>query len=189
MIITEVAPEIWTTADLELLPESSNRYETINGELFVTRAPNWRHQAICDLICRELSIWSQRSRLGRPISAVGIVFSEVDNVIPDLIWISNERLRACEDQSGHFTEAPELVVEVLSASGDKRDTLVKLKLYSCQGVSEYWLVDRFLGQIQIYRRENAKLTLAATLIGTDNLTSPLLAEFSCNLSSIFNSIN
>jgi Uma2 family endonuclease len=186
---TEVASEIWTTADLELLPESSNRYETINGELLVTRAPNWRHQAICDLICRELSIWSQTSGLGRPLSGVGIIFSDLDNVIPDLIWISNQRLRACEDESGHFTAAPELVIEVLSTSGDKRDSQVKLKLYSSQGVSEYWLVDRFLQQIQVFRRENAKLTLAATLTGSDRLTSPLLAGFSCSLFTIFNSID
>lgn len=30
----------WTTADLELLPESNNRYEIIDGELLVTRAPH-----------------------------------------------------------------------------------------------------------------------------------------------------
>lgn len=29
----------WTTADLELLPDNGNRYEIIDGELFVTRAP------------------------------------------------------------------------------------------------------------------------------------------------------
>lgn len=34
----------WTTSDLELLPESSNRYEIIDGDLFVTRAPHWQHQ-------------------------------------------------------------------------------------------------------------------------------------------------
>jgi hypothetical protein len=29
-----------TSADLALLPESNNRYEIIDGELFVTRAPH-----------------------------------------------------------------------------------------------------------------------------------------------------
>lgn len=30
----------WTTADLELLPDNGNRYEIVDGELFVTGAPH-----------------------------------------------------------------------------------------------------------------------------------------------------
>ena len=37
---------LWTSADLELLPDNGNRYEIINGELYVTRAPHWKHQWI-----------------------------------------------------------------------------------------------------------------------------------------------
>lgn len=185
MTLTKVNQEIWTTTDLELLPSSSNRYETINGELFVTRAPNWRHQAICDAICSELRIWAQQSGLGRSISGVGVIFSDVDNVIPDVIWISHDRLQACEDPQGHLTAAPELVVEVISAHGEKRDAEIKLKLYSMAGVSEYWLVDRFLEQVQVYRRLEAKLSLVTTLLKTDHLTSPLLPNFGCSVAEIF----
>lgn len=32
----------WTIADLELFPDNGNRYEIIDGELFVTKAPNWK---------------------------------------------------------------------------------------------------------------------------------------------------
>jgi hypothetical protein len=34
----------WTTTDLALFPEDGNRYETIDGQLFVTRALSWAHQ-------------------------------------------------------------------------------------------------------------------------------------------------
>lgn len=37
----------WTTADLNLLPDNGDRYEIIDGELFVTRAPHWGHQKTC----------------------------------------------------------------------------------------------------------------------------------------------
>jgi hypothetical protein len=37
----------FTTADLELLPENGDRYEIIDGELFMTRAPHWGHQQAC----------------------------------------------------------------------------------------------------------------------------------------------
>ena len=37
----------WTIADLELLATDEwKRYEIIDGELFVTRAPHIRHQAV-----------------------------------------------------------------------------------------------------------------------------------------------
>jgi hypothetical protein len=36
--ITNPAEQLlWTSADLELMPDNGNRYEIINGELFVTR--------------------------------------------------------------------------------------------------------------------------------------------------------
>ncbi len=36
----------WQSADLELLPDNGNRYEIIDGELLVTRAPHWKHQKV-----------------------------------------------------------------------------------------------------------------------------------------------
>ncbi|WP_013320595.1 Uma2 family endonuclease [Gloeothece verrucosa] len=44
----------WTTADLDLLPDNGNRYEIIEGELFVARAPHWKHQQVADNICTDL---------------------------------------------------------------------------------------------------------------------------------------
>ncbi len=39
---SQAAP--WTTSDLEGFADNSNRYEIIDGELFVTRAPHWHPQ-------------------------------------------------------------------------------------------------------------------------------------------------
>ncbi|NEQ89007.1 MAG: Uma2 family endonuclease, partial [Moorea sp. SIO2I5] len=60
---------------------------------------------------------------------------------------------------------------------EKRDREVKVKLYSVQGVKEYWIVDRFRKQVEVYRRDKVKLTLVATLFDQDELTSPLLPNF------------
>ncbi|WP_442943827.1 Uma2 family endonuclease [Nostoc sp.] len=49
----------WTTADLELFPDNGNRYEIIDGELFVTKAPHWKHQKTCVRISTSLDNWSQ----------------------------------------------------------------------------------------------------------------------------------
>ena len=87
------------------------------------------------------------------------------SVIPDVVWVSHIRLAQIEDESGHLTASPELVVEVLSSGeeNERRDKETKLKLYSIQGVQEYWIVDRFKRQVEIYRREQNQLSLTATL--------------------------
>lgn len=184
------APEdklLWTSADLELLPENGNRYEIIDGELYVTRAPHWNHQTTCGNFYFELKAWSKITGLGYAAVGAGVIFGNKDDVIPDVVWVSKEKYEALIDQSGHLLGAPDLVIEVLSAGTDneKRDREVKLKLYSSQGVLEYWIADWREQKLQIYRRENGVLKLAMTLFVTDTLTSPLLPEFSCPLSQIF----
>ena len=60
------APEdklLWTSANLELLPENGNRYEIINGELYVTRAPHNKHQKTCGRFFTVLDIWSVATKL------------------------------------------------------------------------------------------------------------------------------
>ncbi|MCL1475042.1 Uma2 family endonuclease [Argonema antarcticum] len=178
----------WNSTDLEFLPENvGTRYEIIDGDLFTSRPFHWNHQQTCGNICIELESWSSSSGLGEAVVSPGIVFSESDDVIPDVVWISNERLAILLDDAGHLTGAPELVVEVLSAGTEnvRRDKEAKLKLYSTRGVEEYWIADWRLQKVEVYRRENARLVLVETLMGDDELSSPLLPSFSCVVSRFF----
>jgi len=183
----EIAKVRWTSSDLELFPNDDARYEIIGGELFVTRAPHYKHQIVADNTCFALKKWSRLTGLGVVVSAAGVIFGDSDNVIPDVVWLEQGRLEEILDDQGHLTAAPDLVVEVLSAgtSQERRDRELKLKLYSSQGVREYWILDWCRKSIQIYRRENAALGLVATLFENDAITSPLLPDFVCKLSEIF----
>ena len=179
----------WTIADLEVLAADEWKcYEIIDGELFVSRAPHIGHQDSSGNIYFELQDWSRKSALGKALFTPGIIFSDADNVIPDVVWISNQTLAQLVDDEGHLTGAPELVVEVLSAgnSSERRDKEAKLKLYSIKGVQEYWIVDWRLRQIEVYRRENARLVLVATLMKNDEICSPILPGFSCKIQKFFN---
>lgn len=88
-----------------------------------------------------------------------------DNVIPDVVWASHERLATLLDEAGHLTAAPELIVEVLfpGADNQRRDCDLKLRLYSVRGVREYWIIDRQAQQIEVYRRQKTALSLVETL--------------------------
>ncbi len=181
-------PIRWTSADIELLAcDEWKRYEIIDGELIVTRAPHIKHQNASGRIYSQLLIASDNSNTGTPFFAPGIIFSDADNVIPDVIWISNQRLAQVVDSEGHLTGAPELVVEILSYGGinERRDREAKLKLYSTKGVQEYWIVDWKLQQVEVYIRQNTQLVKVATLVTTDVITSTLLPGFSCQVRKFF----
>ncbi|NJN20087.1 MAG: Uma2 family endonuclease [Leptolyngbya sp. RL_3_1] len=178
----------WTVRDLEVLPQSEGtRYELINGELFVTRSPHRKHQQISGKIFAVLDAWSEESGLGESILAPGIIPSDADNVIPDVVWVSTARLVQLEDDAGHLTGFPELIVEVISPGevNIRRDREAKLKLYSIQGVQEYWIVDRFTQRLEVYRRGQGQLGLVATLLADDQLTSPLLPGLSSPIRRFF----
>ena len=177
----------FTSADLERMPDNGNRYEIIEGELFVSRQPSFEHQYTCGRLAYFLEGWSDQSSLGLVVPAPGLVFAEDDDVAPDVIWITREQYAKAVDAAGHLRLAPELVIEVLSPgkANEKRDRLAKLKLYSRRGVSEYWIVS-WIGQfVEVYRRAHAELNLAATLHPQDMLESPLLPRFSCQVSKLF----
>lgn len=183
--------EVWTIRDLDVMPDDGGwtRYEIIDGDLFVTRAPHFRHQDVSGNLQFELQVWSRETGLGRPLATPWLIFSPRDAVIPDLVWISQSRLETGVDASGHLTVAPELVVEVLSQgeTNEQRDREVKLKLYSLYGVQEYWLVNWWLKTLEVYRRQDAQLQRVQTLLEGDRLTSPLFPEFEVEVASIFSS--
>ncbi len=123
----------WDIHDIEGLPQNEwTTYEIIDGELFVTRSPHRRHQQVAHEICSALNIWSKQSGLGEAIFAPGILLSDADNIVPDVVWVSKETLALIEDEAGHLTGVPELVVETLSPGAEniRRDRQAKLKLYS-----------------------------------------------------------
>jgi Uma2 family endonuclease len=186
--MAETPPAVrFTVADLELFPDDSQRYEIIDGELFVSRAAHHEHQETGNLCAFALTAWNNETRLGRVIPAAGVNFSEADSVIPDVVWVSRERLARIVDDAGHLQGAPELVVEVLSpgASNERRDREAKLKLYSIQGVHEYWIVDWRAQTVAVYRRHEAQLRLVGTLERGDTLTSPLLPGFELVVAQLF----
>jgi len=178
-----------TVHDLESLPDplDDTRYELIDGELHVSRQPDYEHQAVCQELQRQLGNWSKDTDSGQVLPALGVIFTPEAAVAPDVVWIRRERLAEALGEDRKLHAAPDLVVEVLSPGprNEQRDRELKLALYSRYGVLEYWIVDWRARQISIYRRENAALRLVSTLHEIDTLHSPLLPGFTCNVQDIF----
>lgn len=176
----------YTLRDLDLLPDDGNRYELIDGDLYVSKQPDWEHQRACHQFGFALQAWDLQNIVGVTIPEPGIIFAEDEAVAPDIVWISRERFRRVIGDDGKLHDAPDLVVEVLSPGGrnEERDREIKLKLYSRRGVREYWIVNWSAPSVQVFRRENGALRLAATLWADDPLTSPLLPGFSARVGEL-----
>jgi Uma2 family endonuclease len=182
----DIFPKL-TSRDLELMPDNGKLYELIEGELYVSRQPSWEHQYTCLQIASTLNAWSKQTGLGSTNAAPGLIFAEDDDVAPDVVWVSQQNLATALGADRKLHAAPELIVEVLSpgTANQQRDRQTKLKLYSRRGVREYWVADCERRQIEIYRRHQGALTLDATLLEQDTLTSPLLPGFSCPVADLF----
>lgn len=183
-----IATQPWTVDDLAQFPDDDgNRYEIINGELHITEQPHYHHQSTCNRVALVLTSWSDQTQASRVFPAPGVIFAVDNAVAPDVVWMSRERFAQASGPDGKLHAAPELVVEVLSFGGrnEARDRELKLDLYSRWGVREYWILDWRTRQMEVYRRQDNGLRLAATLYAEDTLTSPLMPGFTCLVSDFF----
>jgi Uma2 family endonuclease len=176
-----------TVADLDAFPDDDgNRYELIEGELFVSRAPGIPHQRVLHNLQMEFGSYLKANPIGILVPGAGAIFSDYDAVIPDLAFVRNERW----DQvvtGEKFTGALDLVIEILSpgTQNRQRDLSAKRKLYGKYGVKEYWIVDSENLEVLVLRLEEEAFEEIATFKSSDELTSSLLPGFQLSVSTIF----
>jgi Uma2 family endonuclease len=178
----------WKTADLARFPDDDDlRYEIIDGELHVTKAPDTYHQVVAGRIAAALDAWSTAHASGLAVAAPGIILEDEDNIIPDAIWISSARLSTALQPDGKLHALPELVVEVLSPGtiNIRRDREKKPATYARNGVLEYWIVDWPRRQVEIYRNDGVALQFVETLSEPDTLHTPLLPGFAQAIAPLF----
>ena len=172
-----------TYEDYASLPDDE-RCELINGELIPMPSPNWLHQILQAKIFLPLAGFVYGESLGDVVAApMDILFTPFDVVQPDLIFISNARAHVITE--ANIRGAPDLLVEILSTSTERRDRIVKRDLYAHHGVSEYWLVDPHAKTITILLLGADGYDTFAVYGEGDTLTSPTLAGFSLNMSELF----
>ena len=184
-MVSKTTP-LMTVADLEVTPDDGNRYEVIEGELFVSCAPGIPHQRIVHNLQMALGSYLVRNPIGIVIPGPGVIFSELSGVIPDLVYVS--QARQPEIAAGErVTGAPDLVLEVLSpgAENARRDRIVKLQLYGKYGVPAYWIVDPEQRAIEVYRQQQGSLERVGRFMDQDDITSPLFPDFRLRSLDIF----
>jgi Uma2 family endonuclease len=142
-----------TYADYVRLPDDGLRHEIIDGEHYVTPSPSVRHQQISGRLFHSIQLYLDAHPVGTIFYApLDALLSQFDIVVPDLVYISNERSQYLT--SKNLQGPPDLVIEILSPSTARRDQKLKRDLYERVGVQEYWLVDPVRDVINVYRAES-----------------------------------
>lgn len=176
-----------TYEDFLQLPDDGKRHEIIDGEHYVTASPVARHQLILGNLHYFIKGFLREHDLGEVfLSPFDVIFSNVDIVEPDLLYLSHERRSLLTE--ANLRGAPDLVVEILSPSTRARDRGIKKKLYERSEVSEYWIVDPDGETIEVFGRHaegglepTAELSRAAA----DELSTPLLPGLELALEEVF----
>lgn len=146
----------WDRDKWELLPDDGNRYEVIDGVLYMTTAPSAFHQWIIRQIARAL--FAQVDDVGGGItlwSPIGLFMPGCDPVQPDLMVIRAADLSIIRDR--RIFGVPALLIEVLSPTNYDKDTDVKRKAYARAGVPEYWIIRPASRDALVYTHPDAAL--------------------------------
>lgn len=175
-----------TVDDLQSMPDDGNRYEVIGGELFMSRASGLTHQRTSGKLYRLFGNYLDTNPIGEVLATPGVVFSEIDGVIPDIVFFTNERAKLI--LSGErIIAAPDIIVEIVSPGSEnqRRDRVIKKQLYAKFGVREYWIADPESMTIEIIAWSAGAEAQTVVFHADDEIKSAVLPEFSFKVSRIF----
>lgn len=164
--------------------EDENRYELIEGELFMVPSPGFYHQTVLGNLFKLLIRFIEKTKAGIVVCApLDVVLSPNDVVQPDILFISKERMNIVTEKN--IQGAPDLVVEILLPSTLERDKIVKKYLYEKHGVKEYWIVEPVGKLNEILTLKDEGYEFFGSFFLDDTLQSPLLKKLRIPLKEVF----
>lgn len=125
----------YTLAEVYEFPDDGQRYELVDGVLYVTPLARRRHQRVVFRVSYRLGQWTEMHG-GTVYPGVNVDLADDTHLEPDVAYSRSE------DTSGlAFTDAPDLIVEVSSPSTKRFDLGVKRDRYAAAGAGEFWFFD------------------------------------------------
>lgn len=176
----------WTAEMVRAIPDDLNQYQVVDGELFVTPAPAWRHG---DVLLQLGVIFADYLRKN-PVAHLKIAPQDVELdhctlVQPDLFvvpLVDGKKPRTWKEAGKVL-----LAIEVPSPGTARLDRSVKRQRYQRQRIPEYWIVDMDARLVERWNPDDERPEIVAGLIdwkapgAEDNLEIDLPALFAAAL--------
>jgi Uma2 family endonuclease len=176
----------WDRVRWEQLPDDGNRYEIIDGVLYMTTAPSAFHQWIIRQLARALFRQIDDAAIGTTLWApIGVFMPGCDPVQPDLLVIRTADLGMIHDRRVYGV--PALLIEVLSPSNPEQDLEMKRDAYAQAGVPEYWIIRPAERDALVFSQPDTVLgiyTRVNTIAPGGDFASPTL-PFRVNIADFF----
>jgi len=174
-----------TAEDLLRLPDDGCRYELVEGELRMMTPANPRHGRIAMRIGSLIEQHAREHNLGVAYAAeTGFKLRENPDTVraPDAAFVARSRIPAEGEPKGYWAIAPDLVVEVVSASDSASAVQAKVADWLAAGCRLVWVVYPETQSVTEYRSlaEVCVLIADQTLDGGD-----VLPGFTCGVAEIF----
>lgn len=175
----------WTYKDYAALPESRDKYEVVNGVLYMSPAPSGAHQDAALEIASHLRAHIKQAGLGLVrIAPFDVELAPNVVVQPDVLVVLKENSDKVTDN--RIIGAPDLVVEVASPSTAIYDRHEKLEAYARAGVPEYWIVDPNAHTVEVLTLEAPGMYFSLAIYrGKALLPSRVIPGFSTRVEQFF----
>jgi Uma2 family endonuclease len=174
----------WTYADYAALPEDGNRYEIVEGVLYVAPAPLMAHQGAGRWFTYHLTAHVQLAGLGHVFSAPCDVELTPGRVVqPDLVVVLKEHVDIITES--RIVGVPDLVIEIASPGTVGYDRREKQDLYERAGVPELWHADPAARTVDVLLLEEGRYRSAGVFAGAATLPSRVLPELPVQVEQFF----
>lgn len=141
---------------LRLTENTEDRYEYIDGEIYLLSSPRTMHQTALAELFVHFYNWFQGKKCTPMVAPYDIELrrtpDNINMVQPDIMIICD--LQEHLNDNDYYKGVPSLLVEILSISTRSKDLIKKLDLYMSCGVREYWIVDPLNKEITVYLFED-----------------------------------
>lgn len=168
---------------LEITANSDERYEYIDGEIYLLASPKTTHQKILFEMSGVFYNWFKGKKCTPMIAPYDIKLKRNEsnkNVVqPDLMVICDLEEKLGEDD--YYAGVPALMVEIISRSTKSKDYVRKLDLYMCCGVFEYWIVNPENKEVHIYLFKDGDIFKNKTFTFNDEIKSFYFEELTLSL--------
>lgn len=169
-----------TATEFALDPELE--YEIVNGKPEVKEMASLRHGAAIMRLGIRLGTHIEANDLGGIYSPDTTFMIGQNQRLPDIAFLSKERIPAENDLDGISSIAPDLAIEVISPNDILEKVTAKIEDYFAAGVRQVWLVSLRSRTVSIYDSPT-KVTI---LTENEDLTSEaILPGFCCRIAEIF----
>ncbi len=170
---------------LQISENSEERYEYIDGEIYLLSSPKSTHQEILGELHGIFYNWFKGKKCRPMMAPYDITLKRneenINIVQPDLMVICD--LNENKNEKDYYMGVPSLMVEILSQSTRRKDMIKKMDLYMSTGVQEYWIVDPFSKEVHVYL--NNDLLEIADYKNDETVKSFIFEGLEVSLSSIF----